>query len=392
MSVAERRPPGDPPQQREARALELRTLWKRFGTVAAVAGVDLSVEDGEFVTLLGPSGSGKTTILRLVAGFEQPSSGEIRIGMRNISALPPNKRGIGMVFQNYALFPHMTVAENLRYPLKLHRWRPEAASRRVGEVIELLRLSGLEARRPTELSGGQQQRVAVGRALAFKPPVLLMDEPLGALDRALRTDLQRELRRIHREVGATMLYVTHDQEEALTLSSRIGIMRNGKLLQLGTPRETFEQPADAFVASFLGECNLLPAGRPEIVGDGMVRVEVLQRSLVVPGRIDRTDDVALVLRPSRLRLVDRPGDVVLSGRLVDLVYLGETVRFVANVPGLGSVVGSASADEARQLRGDESVTLAFSERDLACVPRRGSAEGSQRRSGNGEEAPRAWGR
>ncbi|MCC7022423.1 MAG: ABC transporter ATP-binding protein, partial [Thermomicrobiales bacterium] len=204
-------------------ALRLRGLRKRFGGVEAVAGVDLALRRGEFLTLLGPSGSGKTTILKMIAGFERPSSGTIELTGRDVSTLSPAERGIGVVFQQYALFPHMSVAENIAYPLKLRRWTPADRQRRVAEMLELVKLGGYGDRYPRQLSGGQQQRVAVARALAFQPALLLMDEPLGALDRALRVGMQEEIRRIHRESGATVLYVTHDQEEALTMSDRVAI-------------------------------------------------------------------------------------------------------------------------------------------------------------------------
>jgi putative spermidine/putrescine transport system ATP-binding protein len=352
-------------------ALELRGVAKTFGAVRAVDAASFSVRNGEFLTLLGPSGSGKTTILRMVAGFERPTSGAILIAGRDVSALPPNRRGVGLVFQNYALFPHMTVEENVRYPLRMHRWAREDAARRVDEVLRLIRLSGMESRRPNQLSGGQQQRVALGRALAAEPSLLLMDEPLGALDRALRTEMQEELRRIHQEANATVLFVTHDREEALAMSTRIGIMRDGRLIQIGTPAEVYESPADRFVGSFLGECNVWPA--TDIVatdsrqarvrlGDQTVRVEAAPRA--------EDESAVLLIRPSRIRLTPCPGDMTLRGRVTDVRYFGEITRLTVDIPDLGSATVTPGTPEAKHISLGQPIELAFSPVDVVCVPDR----------------------
>ncbi len=238
--------------------LEIRSLHKSYGSTPALGGVDLSVHRGELLTLLGPSGSGKTTLLKVIAGFEAPSGGEVLLRGRDISRLPPARRGVGMVFQHYALFPHMTVAQNIGYGLKLRGVPRAERERRVQAMLELLRLSGLGARRPRQLSGGQQQRVALGRALVYDPELILMDEPLGALDRALRIEMEREIRTLHHELGATVVYVTHDQQEAYALSDTIAVMHDGAIVGVGSPAELYANPPNAFVASFFAGSNPLP--------------------------------------------------------------------------------------------------------------------------------------
>src|SRR5580698_4772396 len=239
-------------------AVVLSGLEKRYDNVGAVRGVSLDIRSGEFLTLLGPSGSGKTTTLMMIAGFEVPSAGDIAIDGRSVVALPPHKRNIGMVFQNYALFPHLTVAENIGFPLKQRGVDRATRARKVAESLELVRLPGYQARTPRQLSGGQQQRVALARAIVFRPRLLLMDEPLGALDKQLRESLQLEMRRLHADLGITFIYVTHDQEEALTMSDRIAVMNEGRIAQVGTPEDLYDRPCDQFVASFIGESNFLP--------------------------------------------------------------------------------------------------------------------------------------
>jgi spermidine/putrescine ABC transporter ATP-binding subunit len=239
-------------------AIDIAEVVKSYGAQVAVDRVSLHVDKGEFVTLLGASGSGKTTTLMMIAGFVTPDSGEIRIDGTDISRLPPEKRGLGVVFQSYALFPHYSVFENIAFPLRLRGMPGSEIERKVREVLALVDLADYGERRIGQLSGGQQQRVALARAIVFAPPVLLMDEPLGALDRKLRDQLQIEIKRIQRDLGVTVVYVTHDQEEALALSDRIAIMSQGRIAQLGTPDEVYERPASPFVASFLGESNFIP--------------------------------------------------------------------------------------------------------------------------------------
>jgi ABC-type Fe3+/spermidine/putrescine transport system ATPase subunit len=287
--------------------VELVAVTKRFGDVAAVDGVDLTVDTGEFLSLLGPSGCGKTTTLRLIAGFEHPDEGEVRIGGRDVSRLPPYKRNVNTVFQSYALFPHLNVQDNVAYGLKQRGLGRAERRRRANAMLELVRLAGMERRKPRELSGGQQQRVALARALVMQPQVLLLDEPLGALDLRVRKQLQIELKRIQDEIGITFVYVTHDQEEALAMSDRVAVMNAGRIEQLGTPREIYDRPTTEFVAAFVGETNFVRrngsdvAVRPERVtvaraGDGLGGV-VLTTMVIGPAvqSVVRLDDGQEVL-------------------------------------------------------------------------------------------------
>jgi putative spermidine/putrescine transport system ATP-binding protein len=326
---------GSTDDQRAAHALEFRALRKNYGAIEAVRGVDLVVRQGEFVTLLGPSGSGKTTILKVVAGFEQPTSGEVLLDGRDVTAFPPAARGIGMVFQQYALFPHMTVSENIAYGLKLRRWHSSARSRRVEELLELVHLPGLGRRLPRELSGGQQQRVALARALAFGPSLLLMDEPLGALDRRLRLDLEEELRRIHRELGTTILYVTHDQEEALALSNRIAIMHWGQLLAYDTPQRLYDRPTSAFVATFFASANLVPVEVIERQGDNRALVRCLGQQIAVPvGGPWAEGPPVLAVGQHRLQRAASEGQhgLRLAVAVREVLFLGDLTQFVATLP------------------------------------------------------------
>ena len=236
-------------------SVALTDLEKRFDRTNAVDGVSLDVRSGEFLTLLGPSGSGKTTTLMMIAGFETPTAGDIAIDGKSVVAMPPYRRNIGMVFQSYALFPHLTVADNIGFPLKQRGVPKDERARLVAEALELVHLPGYGSRYPRQLSGGQQQRVAVARAVVFKPRLLLMDEPLGALDKQLRENLQLEMRHLHADLGITFIYVTHDQEEALTMSDRIAVMNDGKVAQVGRPEDLYDRPTSRFVAGFIGESN-----------------------------------------------------------------------------------------------------------------------------------------
>jgi putative spermidine/putrescine transport system ATP-binding protein len=307
-------------------ALELAGLTKRFGDVTAVDDVDLEVSAGEFVTLLGESGSGKTTTLLMIAGFEEPTAGIVLLDGADVTAVPPHRRNLGMVFQNYALFPHMTVRENIAFPLRRRRLARVEISERVAETLAFVNLAGYEDRYPHELSGGQQQRIAVARATVYRPPVLLMDEPLSALDKKLRQNLQGEIRRIHRELETTIVYVTHDQEEALALSDRIALMHDGRIEQVGTPQEVYERPRTLFAAGFLGEANLL---RGHIVAGqaNEVLVELTNGQRV--GASTSTDQtqgpVVVVVRPERLLLADEGGDG-LDVEIDELVYVGQSIR------------------------------------------------------------------
>ena len=314
-------------EQAPGAALVLKDVVKRYGEQAAVDRVSLDIQGGEFVTFLGPSGSGKTTTLNMIAGFTDVTEGEIEMDGRAIGALPPHKRDIGMVFQHYALFPHMTATDNVAFPLKQRKVRNPELGERVQRALAMVRLEQYGDRYPRQLSGGQQQRVALARAMVFEPSVLLMDEPLGALDKKLREWLQLEIKRIHQELGITFIYVTHDQEEALVLSDRIAIFRDGRIDQLGTAEDLYERPKTLFVAEFVGDSNLF-AGR---VGGGGEYVEpsgggYRLRANAGHGLADGAPAV-LVVRPERLRVTD--GDVAantLDATVRQVIYLGSTRR------------------------------------------------------------------
>jgi putative spermidine/putrescine transport system ATP-binding protein len=310
--------------------LALEGVSKRYGTQIAVDALDLSLRTGEFLTLLGPSGSGKTTTLMMVAGLQQPDSGTICLNGASVADRPPYRRDIGMVFQHYALFPHMTVRRNVGFPLEMRRLpRPEIA-KLVDEALDLVRLPGLGDRQPKELSGGQQQRVALARALVYRPALLLMDEPLGALDRKLREQLQLEIKRVHRERGISVLYVTHDQEEALTMSDRIAVFDQGRIQQIGTPEELYDRPSTRFVASFIGDTNLI-AGHVGAVVDGICRVETpagrVQASIRRP--MTAGTSVVVAVRPERM-VVAAEGEG-LAGVVTDVIFVGTARKYAVRL-------------------------------------------------------------
>jgi len=306
-------------------ALRVAGVTRRFGETTALAGIDLDVRKGEMLTLLGPSGSGKTTLLKVIAGFEVPDDGEVFLAGRNVTLAPPARRDIGMVFQNYALFPHLTVAQNIAFPLEMRKVARAERDRRVQEALALVDLPGLGARLPRQLSGGQQQRVALARAIVFGPSLLLLDEPFGALDRKLREQMQLEVRRLQRRLDLTAVFVTHDQEEALILSDRIAVMEGGRLSQLGSPQEIHRRPANRFVADFIGESNLF---RARVTADGRAELERGQRIALPAGAPGAGTEIGLLLRPERPRRVQGDdADATLSGRIVEIVYLGETVKY-----------------------------------------------------------------
>jgi spermidine/putrescine transport system ATP-binding protein len=325
-------------QAGEGGHVELVELTKSFAEVTAVDGISLDIRAGEFFSLLGPSGCGKTTTLRMVAGFEEPTSGAILLDGRDVASLAPNKRNVNTVFQSYALFPFLNVSDNVAFGLKYQSLTKAEIAQRVGEALELVQLNGYERRRPGQLSGGQQQRVALARALVLKPAVLLLDEPLGALDAKLRRALQVELKALQERVGITFLYVTHDQEEALTMSDRLAVMSNGSIAQLGSPREVYEEPADAYVADFLGVSNLMEA-TVSAPGSGPTpcRLKVGEFELTAEcGKLDASGAVKLAIRPERVQMkpYDEPGPNRVPGMVERVVFLGSASQvFVRLAPG-----------------------------------------------------------
>jgi putative spermidine/putrescine transport system ATP-binding protein len=308
------------------------------GETLVVKNLNLDVGKGEFITLLGPSGSGKTTTLLMLAGFEPATHGEIFLKGKPINRLPPHKRGIGMVFQNYALFPHMTVNENLAFPLQVRRFDKAEIAARVKHALEMVELPGFGHRRPAQLSGGQQQRIAVARALVFDPELVLMDEPLGALDKQLREQMQYEIRHLHERLGITIVYVTHDQGEALTMSDRIAVFKDGIIEQLSTPDELYERPQNSFVAQFIGENNKLRGVVEEIDSGGSCIVKLASGELVraLAVKVSKTGDHTLLsLRPERVKIDPSSNGTanVVEGRIEESIFLGDHVRTRLTVAG-----------------------------------------------------------
>jgi len=322
-------------EQNEA-AVRFDAVTKRFDDVVALNAVSLDVQTGEFLTLLGPSGCGKTTLLKLAAGFLGPDAGAISINGRRINELPTYQRGIGMMFQNYALFPHMSVADNVAYGLKTRRVPKPERQQRVAEVLALVKLTGMERRMPRQLSGGQQQRVALARALVINPTVLLLDEPFSALDKSLRTSMQVELREIQRKLGLTTIFVTHDQSEALSLSDRVAVMSEGRIRQLGSPVDVYRAPTDQFVATFVGDNNKL-RGRLLSVGDSDAVIELGSAQIKVPSerlaKLEKSAPVDLFVRPEQFCVVSANEPSAMTGHVVAQIYQGGHVDLQIECPG-----------------------------------------------------------
>jgi spermidine/putrescine transport system ATP-binding protein len=321
-----------PTKMEEFYEAELQNVSKRFGEVSAVDSVSLVVRKGEFLTLLGPSGCGKTTLLRMLAGFEAPDAGRVFLGGCDVTEVPPYRRDVTTVFQNYALFPHMNVFENVAFGLERRHLSREQIESRAGRALEMVRMSGLELRQPSELSGGQQQRVALARALVLEPRVLLLDEPLAALDLKLRKEMQLELKDLQRRLGISFIYVTHDQEEALTMSDRIAVMNAGHIEQLGCAEEIYERPATEFVAAFIGVSNIME-GRVELVDEGRAIIGLggsrIQMSAVGANAIGLKpgQPVRLLVRPEKIRISAETSEQALVARIESAVYLGESTQW-----------------------------------------------------------------
>lgn len=363
--------------------LELKGVTKKYGDFVAVDSVDLTIQAGEFLTLLGPSGSGKTTILQMIAGFTLPTEGRIYLNGKDISTTPPNKRNMGVVFQDYALFPHMNVYDNIAYPLKIRREDKRSIARQVDEIVELVKLEPFKHRKPSELSGGQQQRVALARALVFRPSLLLMDEPLGALDKKLREHVQLEIKKIQHILGVTIVFVTHDQEEALIMSDRIAVLNQSQLIQLGTARELYNEPNSYFIADFIGKNNFIPGVVVE-AADAFLRVKISDNRVVTINRGANEgaaygDEVYVSVRPENIELRGAEDDEGaadslrgnrLSGRVSDAIFLGEGVKYLVTVECLGGNEAEISVMASNQMivGEGEKVELAFAPEACAIFP------------------------
>ena len=351
--------------------IDLIGVAKRYGPVVAVADLDLHVGQGELVTVLGPSGSGKTTLLTLIAGLAGPSAGRIEIGGRDVTFLPAARRNVGLVFQSYALFPHMSVEANVAFPLSVRGRARAETLRRVRDALRLVRLEGFEGRRPGQLSGGQQQRVALARAVVFEPEILLLDEPLGALDRKLREQLQVELRQLQRSLGITTILVTHDQEEALSLSDRIVVLDEGRVQQIGTPEEAYLRPANRFVADFLGTANRFEGILLDDAGTSCLRLDDgAVMPCAAPG-LARGQRVAAIVRPERVRIepaspsgADGAG---LPATVADVIYLGQSLRYHLELRPDKSVIATA-ADRGARFAPGTAVRLTWRPDDVWLIP------------------------
>jgi putative spermidine/putrescine transport system ATP-binding protein len=346
-------------RERPGVPIRLEGLTRRYGTVLALDGLDLDIAGGEFLALLGPSGCGKTTALRAIAGFDQPDAGRVLVGGRDVTDVPASKRDMGMVFQAYSLFPNLTVAENVAFGLRVRRRGKAEQTARAAELLDLVGLADRAARYPHQLSGGQQQRVALARALAVAPQVLLLDEPLSALDAQVRVQLREEIRRIQLELGITTVFVTHDQAEALSVADRVGVLRRGRLEQVATPDELYERPATAFVAEFVGTMNRLPAE----LADGVVQVLGVHR--LVAGAAPRSGRIVALVRPESLVVTADPAG---HARVVTRTFSGASTRMLVALPdGVEVRVDVASATSGHLVPGT-AVTVTPAERPVLVVP------------------------
>ena len=351
--------------------LELRKLRKAYGGVTVVDDVSVSLGAGEFMSFLGPSGSGKTTTLSMIAGLTEPSGGEILLQSRPLVPLPPYKRNIGVVFQNYALFPHMSVAANIAFPLEMRRRSRGEIRDRVARALDLVELVGFDARLPSQLSGGQQQRVALARAMVFEPPLLLMDEPLGALDKQLREQMQIEIKHLHQRVGVSVIYVTHDQDEALTMSDRIAVFNRGRIEQIGTPADLYDRPLTRFVAGFVGETNLLP-GMVSSIEAGFCQITCGAHCFRARQALDLRvgQQVSLAIRPERITVSasQEGGSNTVEGRVIESVYLGRSRKYIVQAGDLQITAAlSIKANEGPVFAPGDRVQLRWTDDDATPV-------------------------
>jgi putative spermidine/putrescine transport system ATP-binding protein len=366
------KPDSGPSQKPTALPIKIQGLTKQYGKMYALDSVDLDIKSGEFLTLLGPSGSGKTTLLMAIAGFNRPDAGSIRFGDEEMILKAPHQRGVGMVFQSYALFPHMTVAENIAFPLKLRGVGGAECIERVDAALATVQLTGLGDRDIDQLSGGQRQRVALARAFVFRPRILLMDEPLSALDKKLREQMQIELKHLHEQLGVTTVYVTHDQREALTMSDRIAVINEGKLAQVDTPHVIYNQPANAFVADFIGESTMLPLTQN---GSGDLQFE--DHLIARDHAGDASSEWSLVIRPERLfvirdEVIDSEKTIVFPGVIREFVFQGDTAFALASISeqhNLSFRFGTDSSSSQDSLHPGDPISLGLHRSDVIIIPR-----------------------
>ena len=347
---------------RESRFVRFENVQKTYdGVNLVVKSLDLTIPRGEFLTLLGPSGSGKTTTLMMLAGFETATGGGIFLDDEKLNEIPPHKRGIGMVFQNYALFPHMTVAQNVAFPLSVRKTPAAEQRERVKRALDMVRMGGFEARKPAQLSGGQQQRIALARALVFEPKLLLMDEPLGALDKQLREHMQYEIKHLHERLGVTIVYVTHDQSEALTMSDRIAVFNDGRIQQLARPADLYERPENAFVAQFIGENNRL-RGVTRAVRDGRAEVELAGGGVIeaVAVRTGAGEATQISIRPERVTIDAGASEVSVPARVEEAIYHGDHIRLRCRVfDNSDFIVKLGNSGEGRAFAAGDEVKLGW---------------------------------
>ena len=346
----------------EKRFVRFENVQKTYdGATLVVKSLDLTIKQGEFLTMLGPSGSGKTTTLMMLAGFETATSGDIFLDDERLNDIPPHKRGIGMVFQNYALFPHMSVAENVAFPLKVRKTPAAQIRERVKRALDMVRMGGFEGRKPAQLSGGQQQRIALARALVFEPKLLLMDEPLGALDKQLREHMQYEIKHLHGRLGVTIVYVTHDQSEALTMSDRVAVFNDGRIQQLAAPADLYERPQNSFVAEFIGENNRL-AGVTRSVSGGRAMVELAGGAVIeavaVQAEVGRPTQISI--RPERISIDAAQAEVGAEAEVEEAIYHGDHIRLRCRVfDNSDFIVKLGNAGEGRMFAAGDKVRLGW---------------------------------
>ncbi|WP_297420150.1 ABC transporter ATP-binding protein [Thermococcus sp.] len=348
--------------------VKLQDIVKRFGETVALKGISLDIKHGELFTMLGPSGCGKSTTLRIIAGLEYPDGGKLYFGDQDVTYLPSHQKGAVLVFQNYALWPHMSVFDNVAYGLRLKKMSKDEIRKKVEWALELIKLKGFEDRYPTQLSGGQQQRVAIARALVVEPKVLLLDEPLSNLDAKLRLEMRSEIRRIQRELGITVIYVTHDQEEAMAISDRIAVMNVGTVEQVGTPKEIYESPRTEFVASFMGKTNVIPAKVVERDGDH-VTVEFESFRLDGLHYTGKSDNVVVVVRPERIRLKPTENAVSLTGTVDLIEYYGFFVEVIGLFGEVRMIARTISDREVGSLKPMQPVTFYINRGDIIVLPK-----------------------